>query len=266
MADRRLAEACLRWDLTPGPVVDRRGCRVIEVSRESADPSARPLELQLHEPGAPTELLAVALRRWDGRGAQRLFAAFPASGALLVERASADDLAGHWVEEAAAVVGELCRQLHVDAVPAAPRQSRLLAAALQSPTATRIPRRLVQQALSLLAQLDDEPAVLLHGNLGSASIRARPEPAGAELGWLGIDPRPGAGPAGLDLLDFVLEEPPVGDGLRWAVRHRIDIACETAGLDPDRVRAWVFIAGCALAARQSERLDHLVPLLKALAG
>src|SRR4051794_30901966 len=109
--------------------------------------------LKVSFPEEESEHEHLALSHWAGRGAVPLLRADPRRRALLLEALRDTSLRDSWDVEACRVVGELYVQLHIPALP----QLRLLsgvvatsAAALASlPRSAPLPRRLVEQAVSL---------------------------------------------------------------------------------------------------------------------
>lgn len=189
----------------------------------------------------------LALQRWAGDGAVRLLRADPRRRALLLERLHVRDLAEAWDLEACEVVAGLYSRLHVPALP----QLRTLTsyverwaadlAALGRPGEDHpLPRRHVEQALSLARDLVTDPAstgVLVHGDLHFANVLAADrEP------WLAIDPKPMNGDPHYEPAPMLWNrwDELAGD-LRNGVRRRLHALVDAAGLDEDRSRDWVVV-------------------------
>jgi streptomycin 6-kinase len=215
------------------PVVANRGRAMLKVSF--------PDEESEHEP--------LALGRWSGRGAVPLLRADPHRRALLLEALRDVSLGEAWDIEACTVVGELYGQLHVPA----PHQLRLLTDVLAPemelvaslPRGAPLPRRLVEQALSLARDLCSDPAstgTLIHRDLHYENVLL------SEAGdWLAIDPKPVSGDPHFEIAPMLrnrfeeLVGPSSGVSVRDGVRRRFQTVVDTAGLDVDRARDWVII-------------------------
>ncbi len=135
---------------------------------------------------------ALALRHWDGHGAVRMLRADPGRRALLLERLHATDLRDLWDIEACEVVAGLWSQLHRPALPqlrpVTAYVERWVADLQRLPVGGPVPRRLVEQATSLAADLVADPAstrTLIHGDLHYYNVLAADRAP-----WLAIDPKP----------------------------------------------------------------------------
>jgi streptomycin 6-kinase len=207
----------------------------------------------------------IALQRWHGDGAVELLRADPHRRALLLERLHTEDLGDLWDVEACEVVAGLYGRLHVPALP----QLRTLtsyverwAGALASmPRNAPVPRRLVEQALSLARDLVADPAstgTLVHGDLHYANVLAADRDP-----WLAIDPKPMDGdphyePAPL-LWNRWEELADAGQSVRDGVRRRFHTVVDAAGLDEDRARDWVvvrMVLNAHWSVQDAERLDR----------
>jgi streptomycin 6-kinase len=207
----------------------------------------------------------IALQRWHGDGAVELLRADPHRRALLLERLHTEDLGDLWDVEACEVVAGLYGRLHVPALP----QLRTLtsyverwAGALASmPRNAPVPRRLVEQALSLARDLVADPAstgTLVHGDLHYANVLAADRDP-----WLAIDPKPMDGdphyePAPL-LWNRWEELADAGQTVRDGVRRRFHTVVDAAGLDEDRARDWVvvrMVLNAHWSVQDAERLDR----------
>jgi streptomycin 6-kinase len=207
----------------------------------------------------------IALQRWHGDGAVELLRADPHRRALLLERLHTEDLGDLWDVEACEVVAGLYGRLHVPALP----QLRSLtsyvdrwAGALASmPRNAPVPRRLVEQALSLARDLVADPAstgTLVHGDLHYANVLAADRDP-----WLAIDPKPMDGdphyePAPL-LWNRWEELADAGQTVRDGVRRRFHTVVDAAGLDEDRARDWVvvrMVLNAHWSVQDAERLDR----------
>ncbi len=115
------------------------------------------LKLHTDADAAESDHEHLALQRWRGRGAVRLLRADPGRRALLLERLDQVDLSDHWDVEACEIVGRLYGRLHVPPMPQLREQASYVAgwaAALARDASTvPVPRRLVDQAVSLAREL-----------------------------------------------------------------------------------------------------------------
>jgi streptomycin 6-kinase len=209
-------------------------------------PDGEHAALKLGWPHPEAEQEHLALRLWGGDGAVRLLRADPARGVLLLERAGPDDLTTVDVRTACRVVAGLYPRLHR---PATPQLTRLSAECLRwseqlaaLPADAGAPRRLVSQASGLAGDFSTDPGtdgLLLHGDLHYFNVlAAEREP------WLAIDPKPLSGDPCFEVAPLLWNrwEEAVGTGnVREAVRERMFLVTEAAGLDPDRVRDWVIV-------------------------
>jgi len=218
----------------------------------TADGEAAALKVGFPHPEAAHEHLA--LRAWDGRGAARLLRADPRRSALLLERLGTTDL--HAVDPVAAaeIVGALYADLHVPAPPSLPRLSgfvdRWTADLATAPRDAAVPRRLVEQAVSLGRSMAVDAAtdgVLVHGDLHFANVLALPasaDPAVRGGSWLAIDPKPMSGDPAYEVAPLLWNrwaEIEAGGDVRAAVRRRFHAAIDAALLDEDRARGWVVV-------------------------
>ncbi|GAY17778.1 aminoglycoside phosphotransferase family protein [Mycobacterium sp. shizuoka-1] len=245
-----------QWRLRPDGPATHGHCSLVLPVR-TADATAAVLKLGF--PDDESEHEHLALRRWGGHGAARLLSADPRRRALLLERLGADDLTGRSDVEACQVVAGLYRQLHVPALP----QLRTLTSYLDSwtaelaalPRSAPIPRRLVEQALSLSGDLSADPADadrVIHTDLHYANVLA-----GRRQPWLVIDPKPVNGDPHYEIAPMLWNrfDELAGD-VRGGVRRRFYTLVDTAGFDEDRARAWVVVRmmlNAMWAVRDGER-------------
>lgn len=187
----------------------------------------------------------LALQRWHGDGAVELLRADPRRFALLLERLHPEDLGELWDVEACEVVGGLYRRLHVPAPPQLITLSSCVARWSDElgalPRDAPLPRRLVEQAVSLGRTFASDPATdgrLLHTDLHYANVLAADrEP------WLAIDPKPLSGDPHYEVApmlwnrwdELVAAPRSVRDGIRLRFHTLVDVA----GLDEERARDWV---------------------------
>jgi streptomycin 6-kinase len=207
-------------------------------------PHGRPAVLKMGFPDDESEHEHLALRRWAGDGAVRLLSAQPHRRAILLERLDARDLSTVPDVEACTVVCDLYRRIHVPSLP----QLRSLTTLLETQTAelealprnTPVPRRLVEQALTLGRDLMTDPAsggTLVHTDLHYGNVLA-----GASEPWVVIDPKPLDGDPHFEVAPMLWNrwDELAGD-VRDGVRRRFHTIVDTAGFDEDRARAWVVV-------------------------
>ena len=169
-------------------------------------------------------------------------------GALLLERLHHEDLGDLWDLEACEVVAGLYRKLHVPAVPQlrpltsyVERWSADLAAL---PRSAPLPRRLVEQAVSLSRDLVADPAstgTMIHTDLHYENVLA-----GDREPWLAIDPKPVSGDPHYEPAPDAVEPPRRADRQpRAEPAHGAAAALPPAGrrggLDEHRARDWVVV-------------------------
>ena len=218
---------------------------------------------------AQTEHLA--LRHWDGHGAVRLLRADPRRFAMLLERLDGTmDLTDVPIDEACEVIGGLLAQLASPAIPRTPTLSAYAARQLatEPPDPGAVPRRFVDQARHLAADLAKDPAIdsrLLHTDLHYSNVlRASRQP------WLAIDPKPTAGDPAFEVAPALWNRPDelgTGSSLRWALRRRLEIICERAGIDEDRARGWTIVREVDNATAPGlgpDRVGLAVAIIKAM--
>jgi streptomycin 6-kinase len=228
-----LARLCADWSLTPEEPV-RYGYLSLVVPVRRADER---LVLRVSRLPDTVAREALALTAWRGRGAVRLLAARPESGALLLERLHGDrSLHGLPITEAVAVVADLLRRLSIPAPAGLPRLARR---ARRWPAVWRhqwhrlgrpVPRRLLDAACDACAQVgSDAGTLLVHDDLHYGNVLA-----GDREPWLAIDPLPVVGDteAGVAPLLWRRHDEPDGTARRFAT------VVDVAGLDRGRTRAW----------------------------
>ncbi|MEA2484841.1 MAG: streptomycin 6-kinase [Thermoleophilaceae bacterium] len=233
------------WGLLPdGPAMNGYCSLVLPVTTSEDTPAVLKL---VGFPDEESEHEHLALQRWHGDGTVLLYRADPRRRALLLERLQTRNLETLPDEEACEVVAGLYPRIHVPALP----QLRTLTSYVGQwtddlatlPRDSAIPRRLVEQTLSLARDLLADPAsvgVLIHGDLhGQNVLAADREP------WLVIDPKPMSGdphyePAPM-LWNRIQKEQRTGGDLRVLLLRLFHTLVDVAGLDEDRARAWVVV-------------------------
>lgn len=232
-----IREALSRWGLTlDGAPMTGVTALVLPVLAGST-----PLALKVGWPHREARLEHVALRRWGGLCAVRLVRADPALGLLLLERLDpARDLRSKSVEDACGLAGTLLASLNVPAGAQFDSLQESLPAHLEQLAANpAVPRRIVARTLGLARELtaDPDPGVLLHTDLHYENVLAG---AGRADAWFAIDPKPLVGHRGWELLPLLRNRTGELDGrsFRTAIRRRVAITAEAAGMDVDEAVAW----------------------------
>jgi streptomycin 6-kinase len=229
------------WELRPDGWMMHGYCALV-VPVETA--GGRRAMLKVSYPEEESEHEHLALSHWSGRGAVPLLRADPRRRALLLEALRDVSLRDAWDVEACNVVADLYGRLHIPAPPQLRRLDDVAAragAALEAlPRSAPVPRRLVEQAVSLSAALATDAAstgTLLHADLHFDNVLL------SEAGeWLAIDPKPLSGDPHYEIAPMLWNrfEELAGD-VRGGVRRRFHTLVDVAGLDEDRARDWVVV-------------------------
>ncbi len=240
-----LRELLEEWELAPEPVPSWHGHASIVVPVRATDGARLALKVtfdgddeSLHE--------GLALQHWAGDGVVRLIRADPARRALLLERLHTDDLHAVDALEACEVVAGLYARLHRPAMPQLRPVTAYLAEWLADLAAAGaglpLPRRMVQQTLSLGGDFVSDPAssgVVIHGDLHYANVLAAEREQ-----WLVIDPKPMSGDPHYEpgpMLWNRWDDVVASGDVRSAVRRRFHTLVDVAELDEDRARDWVVV-------------------------
>ncbi|WP_158168768.1 aminoglycoside phosphotransferase family protein [Mycolicibacterium smegmatis] len=244
------------WELTVDGAAMHGYCSIVVPVRDRDGASA---VLKLSFPDDETEHEHLALRRWGGHGAVRLLRADPHHRALLLERLSNRNLNELWDIQACEIVAGLYRALHVPALPqvrSLPRAvTRWTDGLAALPRSAPVPRRLVEQAITLGTDLATDPSssgVLIHGDLHYENVLAGPvgsddgddgdDTDGGPGSWVAIDPKPFDGDPHYELAPMLWNRWDELTGyVREGVRRRFYAVVDAAGLDADRARAWVIV-------------------------
>ncbi len=241
---RTVTDLVDEWELTyDGP--PRHGACAIVVPVRTA--GGRPAVLKVTLPHDEAEHEHLGLQAWHGNGAVQLLRADPHRWALLLERLHADeDLRSADDIEACEIVAGFYARLHVPALP----QLRTLSSYIRRwtdrlavlPSDAPIPKRLVEQAVSLGRDFVEDPTTdqrLIHGDLHYENVLAADrEP------WLVIDPKPMAGDPHYEVAPLLWnrwDEVVASGSVRDAVRRRFFATVDAALLDEDRARDWVVV-------------------------
>lgn len=281
------AQVAAEWELTlEGPLWHGYCSLVAPVTTRRG----RPAVLKLHSDADAEESdhEHLALQRWQGRGAVRLLRADPARRALLLERLERTDLSDHWDEEACTVVAGLYPRLHVPVMPQLRAQSSYVArwaAALRADAReVPVPRRLVDQAVSLARDLCAEPATaVVHADLHYANVLLADRDG--EPTWVAIDPKPANGDPHYELEPMLRNRfadysaPGAAGSVRDGIRRRFHTLVDVAGFDEARARDWVVVrsvldahwahadarrAGRAPTASEREHVTRCITVAKAV--
>jgi len=204
----------------------------------------RPAVLKVSFPDQESEHEHLALQHWGGRGAVKLLRADPRRSAMLLERLHRERLLEVWDLEACDIVAVLYGVLHVPALP----QLRSLTSYVDTwaaelgdlPRNAPLPRRLVEQAISLSRDFVADPAstgTMIHGDLHYENVMAADRSP-----WLAIDPKPLSGDPHYELAPMLWNrfDELAGD-VRDGVRRRFHALVDNAGLDEHRARDWVVV-------------------------
>ena len=232
-----------QWDLrVDGPALHGHTAVVLPVT--GPDGAAM---LKVGFPDDESEHEHLALQHWHGRGAVELLRADPRRRALLLERLEPVDLTEAWDVEACEVVGGLYGSLHVPAPP----QLRTLTSYVDAwtvrldglPRSAPLPRRLVEQAVSLGRDLAGDAAstgTMIHGDLHYENVLSSTRTDGPR--WLAIDPKPLSGDPHYEVAPLLWNRwDELAGEVRGGVRRRFHATIDAAGLDEDRARDWVVV-------------------------
>jgi streptomycin 6-kinase len=229
------------WGLAPDGWMMHGYCALVVPVRTEAGVAA---VLKVAFPDEESEHEHLALQHWNGRGAVRLLRADPHRSAMLLERLRPDRLTETWDLQACEVVAGLYPLLHVPAPP----QLRPLTTYVarwtdqldQLPRSAPLPRRLVQQAVSLGCDFVSDEAstgTMIHADLHYENVMAADrEP------WLAIDPKPVSGDPHYEPAPMLWNriEELEGD-VRNGLRRRFHTLVDHGGLDERRARDWVVV-------------------------
>ncbi len=241
---RLIRDVSAEWSLTPDGRV-RSGQAGVAVPVRTAE--GEPAMAKFGWPHPEAEYEHLALRAWAGRGAVRLLRADPRRSVMLLERADADqDLTSLPVLEACEVVAGLYGRIHLPAIPQLDLLSAQAGRWADELTQLRgdrwVPRRYVDQAVALardFAADADSDGTLIHTDLHYFNVLAATrEP------WLVIDPKPLSGEPAYEVAPMLWnrwDEAVASGNLRNALLNRMFALVDAAGLDEDRVRAWIIV-------------------------
>jgi streptomycin 6-kinase len=240
---RRFADVLDDWELTrDGDDLWHGFCSLVApVLTADGDPAVLKVSFDgdqesLHE--------GLALQHWHGDGVVRLQRADPHRRALLLERLHRRDLTDLWDIDACEIVAGLYPRIHRPALPQLATVTsyveRWLDNLARMSTDAPIPRRMVEQALSLGRDLVDDPASVgrvVHGDLHYENVLASDrEP------WLVIDPKPMSGDPHYEPAPMLWNRfDELTDDVRGGLRRRFHTLVDVAALDEERARDWVVV-------------------------
>lgn len=239
---RILSSVLEEWELAVDGSATHGHCSLVVPVRSSG----RPAVLKLALPDDESEHESLALQHWQGDGAVRLLRADPHRRTMLLERLHAADLEELDDVAACAVVAGLYGRLHLPALPQlrplTAYVARWTAALASLDRSAPVPRRLVEQAVSLSHALVGDPGstgTTIHADLHYGNVLAADrEP------WLAIDPKPVSGDPHYEIAPLLWnrwEEAVASGAVRDTLRRRFHAVVDIAGLDEDRSRAWVIV-------------------------
>lgn len=240
---RLLAE---RWRVRPDGEPTHGHCSLVLPVRTAEGAAAM---LKVGFPDEESEHEHLALQRWGGDGAVRLFSADPHHRGLLLERLGSDDLTAVSEAQACSVVADLYRRIHIPAMPqlrplsfSIDRWTAELAALARS---APIPRRLVEQAIALGTDLIADHAVaarVIHTDLHYGNVLAAGASAGDRQPWRVIDPKPVNGDPHYEVAPMLWNRwEEIAADVRSGVRRRFWMLIDATGFDEDRARGWVIV-------------------------
>ncbi len=242
---RTTAEVLDEWQLTrEGEVACHGYCSLVLPVRTT---SGRRAVLKLTFDGDDESLHeALALQHWSGNGTVEMYRADPRRRALLLERVHREDLRSIDDDKACEIVAGFYGRLHMPA----PQRLRTVTSYHERwlddlaglPRDAPLPRRYVEQALSLGRDLIADPAstgVIVHGDLHHENVLAADRAP-----WLVIDPKAMSGDPHYEpepMLRNNWDVAVAGGNVRETVRRRFFTLVDVAGLDEDRARAWAIV-------------------------
>jgi streptomycin 6-kinase len=243
-----VADLAGRWSLSLGQPFHPGGQCSWTAPASDRSGAALVLKVAFGFPGGEERDEAAGLRAWEGNGAVRLHAACDIDSAygLLLERCLPGTPLGQVLPEPDqdVVVAGLLRRLRAHRYQAYPFRSlaemcqawadEFEAEYAASPRSGRLDPGLAREGIALFRELpgNADSRVLLCTDLHAGNILAA-----GRAPWLVIDPKPYVGDPAYDVLQHMLrcEERLAADPAGLAGRM-----ARLAGLDPGRVRLWLF--------------------------
>lgn len=278
---RLVADTVDDWDLAYDGELWHGFCSLVLPVRTA---EGAPAALKIALPDDESEHEHLALQHWHGNGAARLLRADPRRSAMLLERLHRKDLTEAWDVEGCEIVAGLYRRLHIPAPP----QLRPLTTYVERWSAglagltndAPIPRRLVEQALSLSAALVSDTGSI--GTMIHADLHYENVLAADRAPWLAIDPKPVSGDPHYEPAPMLWNrwaEVVASGAVRDTVRRRFHTLVDCAGLDEDRARDWAVVRavhnaywavddarrlGRSLSSDERDRITTMVSVAKAV--
>ena len=277
---RLVRDVVSEWELTYDGAAMHGDCALVVPVRTTG---GRPAVAKFAWPHDEEEHEHLALQALQGNGTVRLFRADPRRHVMLLERLhSHEDLTSIRDIEACEIAAGFYKRIHIPALPQLRTLtsyiSRWNADLAKLPNDAPIPRRLVEQAISVGRSFVEDPAsvgTMIHGDLHYENVLAADrEP------WLVIDPKPMSGDPHYEVAPLLWNRWPevVASGdVRGAVRRRFHTVVDTSGLEEERARDWVVVreihnafsciedtAGGPLDADDREWITRAVTIAKAV--
>jgi streptomycin 6-kinase len=249
-------QACVdRWSLRLEPPYKTSYVSIV-LPVTVADGSRAVLKVQFPHPECEHE--AEALRRWNGRGAVRLFDHDPATHALLIEHCEpGDPVSCIGADEALEVFAGLLPRLWISAdKPFRALRDESIGWAEHLPSSWERAGRpfemeLLSAALQALDALRETQGkqVLVHQDLhGDNVLRAEREP------WLVIDPKPLVGEPEFSVAP-IIRAYEFGHS-RAATIERLNKLTGALGLDRERARLWALVQTLAWAFEGDRAIER----------
>jgi streptomycin 6-kinase len=248
-----VSEYVARWSLTVDLPVGAEPwygmCGIVVPVRTAAGEAA---VLKISWVDEETQHEYAALAVWAGRGAVRLLAADGPRRVLLLERLDARrDLRTVPIDDAVGVLAELLHRLSVPTplrLPTVSDQAATWVDELPGRWRAAAPPhdvRLLDRAIGLAREIGTESdAMIIHSDLHYENVLAAlPDAAPGRGDWLAIDPKPMAGPPEFGALPALWNRLADldGDDPEAALRRRLRLLSDAAGLDVELARAWSIV-------------------------
>nr|AGU11710.1 Aminoglycoside/hydroxyurea antibiotic resistance kinase [uncultured organism] len=232
-------ELAERWSLQPGEPYDPGGASAWVAP--AVDGTGTPCVLKIGRPHTEARDEAAALEAWAGAGAVRLLKSDPA-GLLLEECRPGRSLREQPEPEQDVILTQLLKRLWLEPLPGHPfRPLQQMCEEWASSLDPELPESVRAADLLQSLPVSAERHVLLATDLHAGNVlSAEREP------WLAIDPKPYLGDPAYDVTQHLLNCP---ERLRTDATGTAQRVAELAGVEPERVKAWLYA-----------RLVHLAPM------
>lgn len=258
----RLAAALCRWNCWVDGAELRGGMSVVVPVRSAA---GAPLMLKLLDPDAAGRE-AIALRAFPATASVRCHAYAADLGALLLERLSAESLAGLGIDDQITVQAELARRLAVPdpgGIPPLSDNGGWLdqLASMQRQRPLLLTSRAVDLARQVITDIgQDRTATLTHGDLHSINVHRD-----LDGRWRALDPNPRIGTIGYESHTVIVERPRLDELIkagRGELLRRLALFSEVA--EVDRTTAERLCQARAVSSALHEHLNGSVRLAAGL--